>query len=63
MEKLLLTIREYREAARVLDYSTGQENFNNFRQCLKSQAREEWHLSAPAIGEPHTMQCGLSKKQ
>jgi hypothetical protein len=55
MEKLLLTIREFREAACVLDYTTGQENFDNFRQCLKSQAREEWDLSVPAIGEPRTM--------
>jgi hypothetical protein len=55
MEKLLLTIREYREAAHVLYYTTGQENFDNFRQCLKSQAREEWDLTVPAIREPRTM--------
>ena len=30
MEKLLLTVRKHHEAARVLHFVTGEENFDNF---------------------------------
>jgi hypothetical protein len=35
IEKLLVTIREFRESITLLDYDTGNECYNSFRHCLK----------------------------
>jgi hypothetical protein len=54
IEQILYCVREFLETARELDYTTGQELFNNFHCILRSTVKDDWDTVAALSPLPQT---------